>query len=266
MHVVDRRMHLSKSIVRAEVAPQKVLDFVPPKFELGTPEQTAVYFEQRRNAGSDFRMNDAVRVQTGVDAIESQNSEEAIERRVIEKLKEVQETAYQEAYMLGLDEGKRDAMQAASAEIKNRLDGFDELISTIGSLKKELLACNETHIVQLAFQMAKRMAHAEIQANPNMVTQVIKEALEKAQVEENIVVQISPMQMEFLESLKTESGREFEFMKKIKLEPSEDISAGGCIIRTNFGEIDARVEGRVEMLWEGIKDSLHRVKDEIGKE
>lgn len=255
---------MSKSIVRAEVAGQKVLDFVPQKFALGTPEQTSVYFEQRRNVGSDFRMNDAVRIQNGVEAIESQHTEEAVDRKVMEKLKEVQETAYQEAYMLGLDEGKRDAMQAASSEIQNRLKGFDDLITGIGTLKKELLACNETHIVQLAFQMAKRMAHAEIQANPNVVTDVIKEALEKAQVEENVIVQISPVQLEFLESLKSDSGREFEFMKKVKLETSEEISPGGCIIRTNFGEIDARTEGRVEMLWEGIKDSLHRVKDVIG--
>lgn len=255
---------MSKSVVKSEMAAQKVLDYVPPKFELGTPEQVAVYFDKRKNEGSHFRMNDAVRVQTGVAGIEAENFDEAVDKVVVERLKEVQETAYQEAYMLGLDEGKRDAMQAAKQEIDNRLKDLDLLMTGIGELKRELLLNNETHLVNLCFQMAKRIAHAEIKANPEVVTAVIREALEKAQVEENVIAQISPDQFEFLENIKNETGREFEFMKKVKLEPVEGITAGGCIIRTNYGEIDARVDGRVEMLWEGIKDSLHKVKDNVG--
>lgn len=254
---------MSKAVVKSEMAPQRVLDYVPPKFELGTPEQTSIYFEQRKSAGSTFLMNEAIRVQTGVAQIEAENFEEAVDKKVIDRLKEIQESAYQEAYMLGLDEGKRDAMQAASQEIQNRMKEMDQLVGSIRELKKELLLNNETHLVQLAFQMARRMAHAEIQVHPEVVTSVIREALEKAQVEENVTVQIAPEQFEFLESLKTESGREFEFMKKVKLEPVEGIRAGGCIIHTNYGEIDARVDGRVEMLWEGIKDSLHKVKDSV---
>ena len=98
-------MLLSKTILKADLVPTRVLEYVPPKFELGTPEQTAVYFDQRKNAGSHFRMNEAVRIQTGVDEIENQNTEEAIDRKVIERLKEVQETAYQEAYQLGHADG-----------------------------------------------------------------------------------------------------------------------------------------------------------------
>jgi flagellar assembly protein FliH len=257
-------MPLSKAVVKSETVPQKVLDYVPPKFEFGTPEQTAVYFEQRKNAGSTFRMNEAIRVQTGVADIESEDFEKAVDRKAMERLKEVQENAYQEAYMLGLDEGKRDALQSANQEIQNRLAEIDALIKSISNLKKELLLNNEAHIIKLVFQVAKRIAYAEINAHPEVITSVIRQALEKAQVEENVTVQISPDQYEFLENLKKEAGREFEFLNKVKLEPIDGITPGGCVIHTNYGEIDAQVDGRVELLWEGIKDSLHKVKDTVG--
>ncbi len=256
-------MHLSKSVLKSEVAPKKVLEYVPPKFELGTSDQAKSYLEGRKAQRNDFRMSDVIRVQTGVEKVEASNVEEDVERKVLERLKEVQETAYQEAYQLGLDEGKHEAYQKTSEEIKGRLDRLDALLASITNLKKELIANNETHLVQLAFHMAKRLAHAQIELDPKVVTDVIREAVEKAQVEEEVLVQVAPSQIEFLETLKSETAREFEFMKKVKLEPVEGITPGGCMIHTNYGEIDARIEGRVEKLWEGVKESLHRVKDKV---
>jgi flagellar assembly protein FliH len=256
-------MRLSKVVLKSDVVPKKVLEYVPPKFELQPSEQARSYLEGRRAQRNDFRMSDVIRVQTGVQKVEASNVEDDVEKKVLERLKLVQETAYQEAYQLGLDEGKHEAFQSVSQEIKDRMQSFEQLLISIGNLKKELIENNESHLVQLAFHMAKRLAHAEIQADPKMVANVIREAIEKAQVEEEVVVQVAPSQIEFLETLKAETKREFEFMKPIKLEPVDGITPGGCVIQTNYGEIDARIEGRIEKLWEGIKEGLHRVKDKV---
>ena len=61
------------------------------------------YLEKKKEKGSDFRMSDVIKVQTGIQKIETHMSEEDIENRVLARLKEVQETAFQEAYQLGLD-------------------------------------------------------------------------------------------------------------------------------------------------------------------
>lgn len=254
-------MRLSKTIVKAEKAPQKVLEFVPPKFEIGATEQAKAYLAKKQ--GADFRMSDVIRVQTGVEQMEATLVEESVEQMVLERLKEVQETAYQEAYQLGLDEGRKKSFEENSEMIKSRLENVDKLLISIGDLKKELIAQNESHLVQLAFQMAKRLAHVEVQADPKVVVDVIRQAIEHAQVEESVTVQVAPEQLEFLESLKKETGREFEFMKKLKLEPVANVSLGGAVITTNYGEIDARFEERVNKLWSVIAENLNRVKDKV---
>ncbi|MGZ5278301.1 MAG: FliH/SctL family protein [Pseudobdellovibrionaceae bacterium] len=254
---------MSKAILKSDMVPKKVLEYVPPKFELGTSDQAKSYLEGRMSQRNDFRMSDVIRVQTGVQKVEASNVEEGVEKQVLERLKEVQETAYQEAYQLGLDEGKHEAYQKTSEEIKVRLDRFEVLLNSIGTLKKDLIANNETHLVQLAFHMAKRLAYRAVDVDPGLIIDVMRDAVEKAQVEEEVVVQVSPLQIEFLETLKNETGREFEFMKKLKLEPVEGVTPGGCVIHTNYGEIDARIEGRIEKLWEGVKENLHRVKDKV---
>ena len=82
-------MHLSKAVLKSEMVPKKVLEYVPPKFELGTSEQAQSYLEGRRAQRNDFRMSDAIRIQTGVDKVEASSVEEDVEKKVLERLKEV---------------------------------------------------------------------------------------------------------------------------------------------------------------------------------
>lgn len=254
---------MSRAIVKSAIAKQTILEFKPQKLELKTPEQAMFYLEKKKEKGSDFRMSDVIKVQTGVQKIETHMSEEDIENRVLARLKEVQEAAFQEAYQLGLDEGRKEAFQKATLDIESRLKKMDTLFTAISQLKLELIQQNESHLVQLAFHMASRLAHAEIKADPSVITQVIKDAMQMAQIEEEVTVHVSPTQIQFLETLKLEGKREFEFLKKVKLEPSDSVSEGGCIIQTNYGEIDARFEERVSKLWASIAESLYRVKDKV---
>lgn len=250
------------SPVKSHQARKTVFEFVPPKFDLGTPKQARDYLNLK-SKGDDFRMSEAVRIQTGVKDIEANSFEEEIELRTIEKLKKIQESAYQEAYQLGLEEGRHEAFTKSSEEIKVQLDQLENLLSTIANMKTEIFQYNESHMIQLAFHMASRIAHAEINANPDIIKDIIRSALEIAQSEEEVTVQVAPSQLSFLETLKKESNREFEFLKKVKLDSNPSITVGGCVIATNYGEIDARFEERVSKLWEAISENLYRVKDKV---
>ncbi|MNU00700.1 flagellar assembly protein H [compost metagenome] len=66
-----------------------------------------------------------------------------------------------------------------------------------------------------------------------------------------------------MEELKKETGREYEFIKKTRFEPSADITDGGCIVETNYGEVDARIEQRLEQLWSVLEENIPKVKDKI---
>lgn len=252
----------AKSVLPKEVAEKTVLEFVPLRFDLGTPEQALNYLAEK-GKGSDFRMNDAIRVQTGIDQVEKGSDEEKVEVAALEKLKEIQEGAYKEAYNLGLEEGRKDAFEAVSAEIAERMGSLDELLNTIKELKKEMVSFNEAHLIKLVFQMASRLAKTELHGNNDAMIQILRDAVSLSQDEESITVHVSQSQFEFLEELKKETGRELEFIKKIRFEPNQEVSDGGCIVETNYGEVDARIEQRVEQLWTTLSENMPKVKDRI---
>lgn len=249
-----------KAVLSKEMAEKTVLEFVPVRFDLGTPEQAMQYLAEK-GKGSDFRMNDAVRMQTGVDQVEQTTEEEKVEVAALEKLKDIQEGAYEEAYRLGLEEGRKEAFDKVSADIAERIASMDTLLNGIKDLKSEMASFNEAHLIKLAFQMASRLAKTELQGNNEAMIKILKDAVSLSQDEENITVRVSQSQFEFLEELKKETGRELEFIKRVRFEPSNEVSDGGCIVETNYGEVDARIEQRVEQLWGVMSENIPKVKD-----
>ncbi len=255
-------MRWSKSFISSEDAKSQVLEYTPQKFVLGTPEQALSYLEGKER-GTDFRMADTARVQTGVSQIEEASEDDKVEKRTLEKLKEVQEMAYKEAYNLGLKEGSEKAFQDYSRKIDVQLSEFEVLIKAITNCKADLVSFNETHLVKLVFHLAAKLARRELTEDPSLILEVLKVAAEMALQEERVSVQVAPGQFEYLEEVKKQNKRELEFIKKIRFEPNEAISAGGCIIETNYGEIDATVEERVNRLWETLIENSPRVKDKM---
>lgn len=255
-------MQWSKFVLPKDAAAVKVLDYKPTHFNLGTPNQALDYLKEK-SRGSDFRMNDTIRVQTGIDQLEKESEAERVEKATLEKLKEVQEDAYQQAYELGREEGHKDAFDKMSSDINRRLQDLDQLLSTVGNLKTEMVAFNEAHILKSVLQMASKLARKEVQTSPETLLSVLRDSVALSQDEENVTVLIAQEQLEFIENLQNQTGREFEFLKKIKIQASPDVSIGGCIVQTNYGEVDARLEQRIDTLWQAVSENLPKVKDKI---
>lgn len=256
-------MRLFKAIIKQSETRERVLEFVPPKFELGTPEVAQEYLERKVEGEFDFSMHDSVRVQTGVDKIEAQSMESQIEERTLERLQDTQEKAYQEAYQLGLDEGRTEAFQQTHREIVEKLETLEALLNNVAEMKKDLVGFNETHLVKLAYHMAKKLAMKELVEDPTTLVEVLKTAVARVQEEEDVVLRISEQQHEFISTLRTESKRELDFLKNVKIEADPTITPGGCVIQTNYGEIDARIEERLSNLWDAIVEASPKVKDKI---
>ena len=252
------------SVLRGSGPLARILEYTPRRFELGVPGPAMEFQELRQQNQNDFRMAEATRIQTGVDKMDERVIEAEVENKTLEKLKEVQETAYKEAFALGLQEGRQEAFQKATAEIERDLTDFRNLIEGIQHLKEELFKHNESHLLRLALQGAARLAHREVTVDNDCLVEIMRQAVLDAQIQEEISVQVSPSQIQFLETLKVEAHQEFDFLKNVKLVPSETVQPGGCIIETNYGVIDAQIEERIGRFWDTMTENLYRVKERIG--
>ena len=114
--------------------------------------------------------------------------------------------------------------------------------------------------------MASKIAMIEIEQNPQFILEVLKQVTEAAQSDQKMVIKVASADLKFINEAHASLGKNFDFIKNLKLEEDTELSAGGCKIETNYGSINATVEQRVEKLWDSLAQKLPRSKDKIGDE
>ena len=239
-----------------------VLDYQPRQFNLGTPD-AAIDYLKRKHKGEDFMLSDALRETTGIAELERESEEKKIEEKVLEKVAEIQKAAYDEGFKLGQEEGLTKAFDKKTSEINHGLEDLSAALLSIQNLKPELISANEGHIVNLVYQLAEKIAFDHIEKKPEIILEVIRKAMNSAQADEDVNVLVAPEQVEFIEKYKNSGQEKFGFLKGVKIQPSEKVQPGGCIIETNYGAIDARIKERVEKLWTELNAVIPKVKDTI---
>jgi len=239
-----------------------VLEYQPQQFHLGTPD-AAIDYLKRKHHGADFVLSDALRKTTGIEDLERQSEEKLIEEKVLQKVSEIQKIAYDEGFKLGKEEGLATALENKTHEINNGLVDLGAVLLSIQNLKPELISHNESHMLQLIYQIAEKIAFDHIEQKPEVILEVIRKAMHSAQADEDVNVLVSSEQIEFIEKYKSSNKEQYDYLKNVKLQPSEKVQSGGCIIETNYGAIDARIKERVDKLWTELKAAIPKVKDTI---
>lgn len=252
-----------KSVIPRHKAENVVLEYVPRKMHSDISSFAEDYAIRRNAEGSDFQMSDVIRIQTGVAGLEQKTVKEQAEALALEKLKEIEERAYKEAFELGLLEGKKEAFNKHESFLTDQMAQFTQLMEAIANMKNELVSFNETHVVKLISYMASRIAMEEIKADPEKILSVIHHAVEVAQEEEDMTLKISESDYQFLQTLSEELKQKHNYLSKIKLESTPGITTGGCILETNYGVIDATIEERLNRILKFVEENAPKVEDKV---
>lgn len=242
----------------------EIKSYQPKIFTLKQSEIATNNYMEQKKKGSDFVMSDVVKKISGIEGMEKAEEFELIETKVDEKVKQIEKNAYDEAYKLGLEQGKSVALEEKKQELDSLFSQFENLLKSIENIKLELIHQNEAHIVRSVYHIAQKIAYDHIQQNPELVLEVIKKSVAACQSEENIVLTVSPEQEKIIEDIKKLSHKEFDFLKNLKIETSADIAPGGCVVETNYSKIDAQVEKRVENIWNELEQAIPKIKKVAG--
>lgn len=258
-------MTVQKSVISKEEAEKLAVAFTPRKFPQSISPVASSFMAFNTGNESGFKIDQLVAEQTGMAELERLSIEAQVEKKALERLKDLEELAYKEAYALGLDEGREKAFEDNRAEFDQKLRHFEELIGSVERLKLDLVAINEAQLLKLVMYMARRLAMAEIKDRSEVIIDVIRTAVHSAQSDENITIRLSPSDAAFIDEVRGKLNKEFESLKKARFEASEDVTDGGCIVETNYGDVDATMEQRFEKLWASVTEKLPEVKNTVGE-
>lgn len=255
-------MALEKSIIKAQAAETSAFEYKPRDLDAGTSFVAKNFVNEDAFISTDFEISELVAKQAGISQLEDSAQQDKINAQVLDRLKDVQEKAYQEGHDLGLLEGTEKAFQQTKADLLERLGAIEAMLKRIEELKTHLLVDNEAALVRMVFLVAKKIAMRDLEENREAVLEILRHVIGEFQNDEKMLVRLNASDLLFLESLQEKSGQKIESLKRMKFVVDDNVKPGGCLIETEFGNVDATLDERVERTWTTLQSRIpHKPQD-----
>lgn len=137
------------------------------------------------------------------------------------------------------------------AETGSLRENLTATIDRISSLAKEVTAKLESEVVELALEIAKKIVAREINTDREVVLAVTRTALTKLHARTLASVHLHPDNLVFVQ----ENRDRLNFHGSLELIEDKSITPGGCLIHTDAGDIDARIESQFDEIAHGLLEN-----------
>jgi flagellar assembly protein FliH len=173
-------------------------------------------------------------------AQKAKETQEAAQVSAINRQKEAEERGFLEGHKAGFNEGK--------AEVERLIERTQVVLERTQDKRAEILAEAEHQLIDLALLISRKVVKILSENQKDVLIANVSEALKKVKAKGEVIIRVNMADMK----LTTEHTKEFiqllEGTNTIQVQEDTSVDAGGCIIETDFGEIDARISSQLAEL------------------
>ncbi len=150
-----------------------------------------------------------------------------------------------EAERRGFDEGLARGLAEARAQAAGALQAVETAERSIAEIRDAYLKNAEASAVELAFQIAEKVIGATVAADPEAVLGVVSGALLRTTDRDHLVVEVNPGDFELVRDAASELAARLGGINRMEVISERRVDPGGCVVRTDEGEIDARIAAQM---------------------
>lgn len=138
------------------------------------------------------------------------------------------------------DEAYREGMEKALTE-------FEQNLLEAAEIRERVWRETEKDLLRLAVRLAEKIIGRELKTDKKAITDIVAAALQNARQQEKLTVRVNPSDLSLIEEEREKflpSGR----AQFIDFVADPRVSSGGCLIESEVGTIDARLETQLRVL------------------
>lgn len=162
------------------------------------------------------------------------------------------------------DQGTRVAVESAEKNVQARVDtqlrqqlqtalpALAQLVQSLEAAKHEWLRNWEDNAVRLSLAIAEKVIRRELQQHPQIAVGLVREALELAAGSQSIKVYLNPSDHAALGKQVAEIAQQLVRVSPADIVPDASVTPGGCLVKTEFGAVDQRIESQLARIAEEL--------------
>ncbi len=175
--------------------------------------------------------------------------------RLLEQAREDAQRIRRRARAQALAEARRRLDAALEESVREQTHAFtrarDELLAELREAYEEGLAQIERELAPLVAQMAEKVIRRKVAEEDGVVLDVVRATVERAAGAKRLSVRVAASDEELVRQAQAEllaaGGAE-----ELEIVADESIGPGGCIVETERGRFDARIQTQIELLGDEV--------------
>jgi len=152
----------------------------------------------------------------------------------------------------GYEAGRAEALAALSPAL-------EALQTAVAAAREERIAAAdqlEVHSVELALFLAEKIVGGALAVEPERIVEAVRGALRGIVERERVTVLVHPEDLELVREAMDEMRATLGGIEHCEVQAERRVGRGGAIVRTQDGDVDARVETKLQRAREVVEAAL----------
>ncbi|MBS4763945.1 MAG: flagellar assembly protein FliH, partial [Brachyspira sp.] len=192
--------------------------------------------------------------QAKVDAskiIQDANAEKA---KIESESESIRDAAYKEGYAKGYDEGFEKSFSDSNNDLTKLAEQLRKILGETINKRNEIIDAAEAQVIEVAVLIAKRVVKMLTERDKGIVIRNIQEALRRIKGRTKITIRVNIDDLEVSARHKDEFYQMLDKIEGVTVLEDPNVDIGGCMIETDFGDIDARINTQLNEIETAIKE------------
>ena len=180
------------------------------------------------------------------DAPESDEDEVNLEEQHANELKE--------EFLKGFAEGENSGMLSEKQRVEPAIAALKTSVEELRKCRESMAKQFEKACVELAIAIAEKIVCHEVAINRETIVDVLRNALEQVGGSEILEIRLNPSDLQVIQN----ASRSLRDLKgeNASLEGDNAVNSGGCLIKTDFGCVDATIDHQLEAVTEALREKF----------
>ncbi|MFH1147172.1 MAG: FliH/SctL family protein [Pseudomonadota bacterium] len=172
---------------------------------------------------------------------------------ILQKAKEKAAFIEQKAYEKGYAQGEKDGFEFGKQKFAMALQNLTRIIGEIDSSKAALYEKSEEEMIGLVLVVARKVIQYEASLSPEVIRKALRTAMNHVMEGSKVVIRVHPYDFRFIDDIKNDFLKEVSRLQHAEIIEDMSIRQGGCLVETEFGDIDATVDGQIAVIEDAVE-------------
>lgn len=164
------------------------------------------------------------------------------------------------------EEGYRDGVQSKEDEVRETVARLEALHESMVQLRRQVMIESEALVVDLSASMAHKVTGVQAELEPTIVARVIRSALEHLSARSDLVIKVHEDDLQVARKFSAKWVEKVSAGAVFKVEVSDHVERGGCMIEGMEESVDARLEEQFDVLRRALRAEVFDENVESGEQ